>query len=89
MAISNAFGSNIFNIFIALGVPWFIQVWYIDPHHDFKLNSKDITNGIGLLVISFIIYSSIIILSKWRITVPFGYLCIGSYICYLFYTITQ
>ena len=26
MAISNAFGSNIFNIFVALGLPWFIQV---------------------------------------------------------------
>lgn len=88
MAISNAFGSNIFNIFIALGVPWFIQVWFVDPSHKFKLHSSDITKGIQLLVVSFILYSSILILSKWRLTVPVGYLCIGSYIAYLVYTVS-
>ena len=36
MAVGNAFGSNVFNVFIGLGVPWFLYCFLGDEevHHD-------------------------------------------------------
>ena len=33
MSVSNAFGSNTFNIFIALALPWFVGASRIPPRH--------------------------------------------------------
>ena len=31
MAVSNAIGSNVFDILVCLGIPWFIQTAIMDP----------------------------------------------------------
>ena len=31
MAVSNAFGSNIFDILLGLGLPWMLQTCFADP----------------------------------------------------------
>lgn len=31
MAVSNAFGSNIFDILLGLGFPWFLQLCAVSP----------------------------------------------------------
>ena len=31
MAVSNALGSNVFNIFLGLGLPWCVRLWVLLP----------------------------------------------------------
>lgn len=40
MAVSNAVGSNVFDILICLGVPWFIRTTIVKPGEDVKVISK-------------------------------------------------
>lgn len=40
MAVSNAVGSNVFDILICLGLPWFIQTALIKPGSHVNVYSK-------------------------------------------------
>lgn len=42
MAVSNAVGSNVFDILICLGLPWFIKTAIIKPGSDVPVISKGI-----------------------------------------------
>ena len=40
MATSNAIGSNVFDILVCLGVPWFLQTAVVDPGSVVRVLSK-------------------------------------------------
>lgn len=40
MAVSNAIGSNVFDILICLGLPWFIETTMVTPGRDVVVHSK-------------------------------------------------
>ena len=40
MAVSNAIGSNVFDILVCLGIPWFIQTAIINPGSEIKVLHK-------------------------------------------------
>ena len=40
MAVSNAIGSNVFDILVCLGIPWFIQTAVIDPGFEVLVLNK-------------------------------------------------
>lgn len=42
MAVSNAIGSNIFDVLICLGIPWFLQTAVIGAENYAKVYSKGI-----------------------------------------------
>jgi sodium/potassium/calcium exchanger 4 len=42
MAVSNAIGSNVFDILVCLGIPWFIQTVFIEPGSEIKIIHKGI-----------------------------------------------
>lgn len=44
MAVSNAVGSNVFDILICLGLPWFIQTAIIKPGSHVNVISKGTCN---------------------------------------------
>lgn len=46
MAVSNAVGSNVFDILICLGLPWFIQTTIINPGGHVNVISKGTTRFI-------------------------------------------
>lgn len=46
MAVSNAVGSNVFDILICLGLPWFIQTAIIKPGSRVHVYSKGINSPI-------------------------------------------
>lgn len=40
MAVSNAIGSNVFDILVCLGLPWFLQTAVFHPGSTVKVYSK-------------------------------------------------
>lgn len=40
MAVSNAIGSNVFDILVCLGLPWFLQTAIFNPGSTVKVYSK-------------------------------------------------
>jgi K+-dependent Na+/Ca+ exchanger-like protein len=85
MAMSNAIGSNIFDIFIGLGLPWFFISYYRD--NNIIVENAGLNESIIILFGSVILIFSVLILSKWKIKKPVGYLLVGSYLAYIVYQI--
>ncbi len=83
MAMSNAIGSNIFDIFIGLGLPWFFISYYRGSN--IEVESAGLNESILLLIGSVILIFAILVFSKWKIKKPVGYLLVGVYISYVFY----
>lgn len=83
MAMSNAIGSNIFDIFIGLGLPWFI-ISYL-RNNDIEVENTGLNESIGLLFGSVILIFIALIISKWQLKKPVGYVLIGSYLVYICY----
>jgi Ca2+/Na+ antiporter len=67
MAVSNAFGSNTFNICIALGLPWLVHVlvYGLDPYD--KMQDDGIVFMLLLLVIVLVVFYVIVMLNDWQI----------------------
>jgi len=83
MAISNALGSNIFDILIGLGIPWMVLIFMRDL--DIQVNSENIAHHILVLLGSVIAMLAVFLLSRWRINRVIGSLMILSYLSYLVY----
>ena len=86
MAMSNAIGSNIFDVFIGLGLPWFFMIYIRNA--DIQVKNTGLTESIILLFGSAILIFAILIFNKWRLTKPVGFLLVGSYIAYVIYQFT-
>ena len=50
MAVSNAIGSNVFDIFVCLGLPWFIKTTMVSPGTDVVVHSKGIDDNLIILL---------------------------------------
>ena len=56
MAVSNAIGSNVFDILVCLGIPWFIKTAMVDPGSYVAVTSK---GEEGRLLRGFIFFHSV------------------------------
>jgi len=52
MATSNAIGSNVFDILICLGLPWFLQTAVVSPGSVVKVISKGNLHTIPLFIVN-------------------------------------
>lgn len=86
MAISNAIGSNIFDILIGLGLPWAVITvgGAILP-----VATENLSSSIILLFATVVSIFAFLIAKKWHIGKFAGYSLIGLYIAYLTWTIFQ
>ena len=67
MAVSNAFGSNTFNICIALGLPWLthILVYGLSPYD--KMQDDNIVFMLLLLLGILVVFYVLIMMHNWQI----------------------
>ena len=72
MAMSNSIGSNVFDILICLGVPWFLENTIVKPFTIIHIYSGGIFYSAGVLLGSIIILMSCFILNKWKMDKRFG-----------------
>ncbi len=87
MAISNAIGSNIFDILFGLGLPWLIFFMFNDG--EITVRSEDMVRSIILLLGSVITVYILLSLQKWKIGHKAGIILIALYIIYVLWEISK
>jgi len=86
MAISNAIGSNIFDILIGLGLPWVIVT---TGGKIIPVVTENLNSSIFLLFATVIAVISFLIAKKWHINKFAGYSLIGIYVLYVAWNVIQ
>ena len=84
MAIANAVGSNVFDILLGLGVPWFL-VGIIEDLT--KVDTDGIVIGIIILFGTVIFYLAVIAINGFTIGKNTSYAFVFLYLCYISYTL--
>ncbi|MFH1608702.1 MAG: calcium/sodium antiporter [Patescibacteria group bacterium] len=87
MAISNAIGSNIFDILIGLGLPWLLILGFSGKI--ITVANENLKSSIILLFATVIAILSLLIVRKWKIGKFSGIVMIGLYIAYVVWAIFQ
>ena len=88
MAVSNAFGSNTFNIMIGLGLPWVI---YTSLGTGFKsyhgLRNEGILESVLVMAFVLLVFVLIVLCSRFTLQQWHGNLFVGLYVAYLAFAI--
>ena len=90
MAVSNAFGSNTFNIMIGLGMPWLLYTSFgthFEPYHG--LRDEGILESVIILATVLLVFVVLVIPSNFTLYKWHGILFIFMYIAYLAFAIGQ
>ncbi|TPP62601.1 Sodium:potassium:calcium exchanger [Fasciola gigantica] len=83
MAVSNAFGSNVFDILVCMGLPWFLKM--LISGVPVIIYSK------GLLYATLTLFSTVLFLlgvthlNRWRLTKPYGIVLLIGYVVVLIF----
>lgn len=85
MAVSNAVGSNIFDIFIGLGLPWLLKS--LIQHHYITTSTEGLGVAVGLLLGSILLILLALMYKKWTLTKGLGYVLISLYILFVIWEI--
>ena len=87
MAISNAIGSNIFDILFGLGVPWIVMLYF--SKSAITVSTENLFSSVILLFATVLVIFFLLLVRKWKIGRRAGYFLIGLYIAYLAWAISQ
>lgn len=87
MAISNAVGSNIFNILVGLGLPWLLLI--IFSNKIIIVATENLNSSILLLFATIVATLFLLVFRRWRMNRLSGLILIGSYVAYLVWAIMQ
>ena len=87
MAISNAIGSNIFDILIGLGLPWLIMIAITGEI--IKVETNDFWVSVLLLFSSVIVVIILMPLNKWVMGKKIGWFLIFLYVAYVLWEIAK
>ena len=83
MAVSNAVGSNVFNILFGLGIPWLLVLAF---GKDFvPVGTENLTASVLLLLATVVAIIFLLIVRKWRIGQKSGLVLIALYVAYCVY----
>jgi len=80
MAVSNAIGSNVFDILVCLGIPWFLQTAVKEPGSEVLVMHK------GILYSTFTLFSTVVFLigashvNGWKMDRKYGIILIIWYV---------
>ena len=85
MAISNAVGSNIFDILFGLGFPWLLYLIFFKP--EIVVSSENLFSSIILLFATVIVIFFLMISQRWKIGRYSGYFLVFLYLIYLAFSI--
>lgn len=87
MAISNAVGSNVFNLLAGLGIPWLLLVSITGEPIQLHTQSGNLLTSMIVLMFSAILILGVMIFNKWRISGRTGVVLVFVYVMYILYVI--
>merc|ERR1719317_1080478 len=83
MAVANAIGSNVFDIMIGLGLPWFLRgVIYKEAY---MVLVDDLKIFIGILFSTILITLLAFVITKWKLGPALGKMLLAAYFAFLFF----
>lgn len=90
MAVSNAFGSNTFNIMVALGLPWVLYTSFgthFEPYHG--LRNDGILESVLIMSLVLAVFVINVLMSGFKLYRWHAFLYIFLYVAYLTFAIGQ
>jgi Ca2+/Na+ antiporter len=86
MAMSSAIGSNVFDILICLGLPWFIKSLTMNSGNHIIVKSRGLTYSTISLFGTVIILILAIKLNKWQLDKKIGIFFMAVYLLFIFFS---
>ncbi|XP_047111988.1 probable sodium/potassium/calcium exchanger CG1090 [Schistocerca piceifrons] len=83
MAVSNAVGSNVFDILICLGLPWFMQTAIINPGSTVNVYSKGLTYSTLSLLSTVVFLVVTTHLNGWKLDKKYGVILMVWYLLFI------
>jgi Ca2+/Na+ antiporter len=87
MALSNAVGSNIFDILIGLGLPWAVIIMVRNT--TVPVVTDDLFVSVILLFASVLVILAILVINNWTIGKKAGIFLVSLYLVFLMYVILE
>lgn len=88
MAVSNAVGSNVFDIFIGLGFIYVVYFLIINPEAtSVAIDTNNLMSGIFLLFGTVVALILLLMMQKWKLGKYSGFFLISMYIVYIGYNL--
>ena len=86
MAVANAVGSNVFDIWLGLGLPWLLYLSWQTPNY-IIVNTDELVPSALILAGVLVVYYGSIASNGFKLTVKMGYAYMGVYVLYALYSI--
>ncbi|XP_050491408.1 probable sodium/potassium/calcium exchanger CG1090 [Bombus huntii] len=83
MAVSNAVGSNVFDILVCLGLPWFIQTAMIQPGSHVNVTSRGLTYSTVSLLSTVVFLVLATHLNGWKLDRRYGAILMVWYLVFI------
>lgn len=80
MAISNAIGSNTFDVLVSMGLPYFVVTWVSGPIH---IGGTNVLSSAFLLFMTLLAVISLLAFRHWKVSPRLGSFLIFLYVCYV------
>ena len=87
MAVSNAIGSNVFDILLGLGLPWVVYTCMAYPGEVYPVSSGDMLISVVILFAVVLIVLFTLLASKWRLYPTVGWSFFGVYFLFIAWTL--
>lgn len=87
MAVSNAVGSNIFDILVGLGMVWMVMILF-NNGEAINLKGYDLTTSISLLLVSVGFLAALLVVLRWKIGPRSGFVLVSVYGLYVTAAVT-
>ncbi|NQU86598.1 MAG: sodium:calcium antiporter, partial [Mariniphaga sp.] len=87
MAVSNAVGSNIFDILVGLGLPYIIFI--LVKGNIIEIDAGDLLSSSKILFYSVILIVIMLVISKWKIGKISGAILLSLYLYYIIHEIVM
>jgi Ca2+/Na+ antiporter len=81
MAVANALGSNVQNVFLALAIPWIAKTW--SSGEPFEVAANGIMVGVAWMGGTELFVFFAALLGGFAFNKPVGFLCILLYLVYI------
>ncbi|XP_011499733.1 PREDICTED: sodium/potassium/calcium exchanger 3-like [Ceratosolen solmsi marchali] len=86
MGISNSIGSNVFDVLLCLGLPWFVKAAFypsVSDQHFVKINSEGLIYSSVSLMSTLLILYGVLALNRFKLDRKVGIICLSIYSIFL------